>query len=94
MWALCTGTLTFWMPVPLARSVGSRIPRYPDQAGRLRRVVLGCRLLTVRSNAGSKRRWGWPYSDPRAAGVSGVNAGESLAPCRGPAGQDSRSQAQ
>ena len=25
---------------------------------------------------------GWPYSGPRAAGVSGVNAGESLGPCR------------
>ena len=26
--------------------------------------------------------WGWPYSGPRAPGVSGVNAGESLGPCR------------
>ena len=34
MWALCSGTLAFWMPVPLARSVRSGIPVYPDQAGR------------------------------------------------------------
>ena len=34
------------------------------------------------SNPGSKRPWGWPYSGPRAARVSGVNAGESPGPCR------------
>jgi len=28
--------------------------------------------------------WGWPYSGPRAAGISGVNAGESRGPCRRP----------
>ncbi len=36
------------------------------------------------SNQGSKRPWGWPYSGPRAAGIRGVNAGESQGPGRGP----------
>jgi hypothetical protein len=34
MWVLCSGTLAFWMAAPLARSVRSWIPVYPDQAGR------------------------------------------------------------
>ncbi len=34
MWSLCSGTLAFWMPVPLARNVRSRIPLYPDQSRR------------------------------------------------------------
>jgi len=34
MWALCSGNLAFWMPVPLARSVRSRIPLNPGQAER------------------------------------------------------------
>lgn len=35
-------------------------------------------------NQGSKRPWGWPYSGPSAAGIRGVNAGESQGPGRGP----------
>ena len=34
MWVLCSGTLAFWMAAPLARSVRSWIPVYPDEAGR------------------------------------------------------------
>jgi hypothetical protein len=34
------------------------------------------------------RLCGWPYSDPRGAGVSGVNTGESRGPCRDHAGQN------
>jgi hypothetical protein len=34
MRALCSGTLAFRMPVPLARSARSRIPLWPGQAGR------------------------------------------------------------
>jgi len=36
----------------------------------------------VCSNQGSKRPWGWPYSDPRASRISGVNPGELAGPCR------------
>jgi hypothetical protein len=32
MWALCSGTLAFWMAVLLARSLRSRIPLCADQA--------------------------------------------------------------
>ncbi len=43
MWALCSGTLAFWMPVPLARSVRSRIPVCTlGQAGR---AETGCTRL-------------------------------------------------
>jgi hypothetical protein len=53
-----------------------------DHAGR---AATGRTLLSqspISPNAGFKRPWGWPYSGPRAAGVSGVNAGESVGPCR------------
>jgi hypothetical protein len=32
---------------------------------------------------GFEGAWGWPYSGPRVARTSGVNAGESAGPCRG-----------
>jgi hypothetical protein len=47
MWALYSGTLAFWTPVPSARGVHSRIPLYPDQGGGLRPVVLGCRMSPI-----------------------------------------------
>jgi hypothetical protein len=61
---LCIGTLAFSMPVPLARSVRTRMPLYPGQADRLRPAVLGCRVSPISSNASSKRPWGLPCSDP------------------------------
>ena len=94
MRTLCSGTLSFWMPVPLARSVGNRIPLDRTRRDGLRPVVPGRRMLPISSNAGSKRPWahqlkrgfeaalGWPYSGPRAARITGVNAGESQGPCR------------
>jgi hypothetical protein len=54
----------------------------PTSRDGLRPVVLGCRMSSISSNAGSKRPWGWPYSGPKAAGISEVDAGESVGPCR------------
>ena len=56
-------------PLPLPHRAGD-----PDDAEVARPIC---------SNQGSKRPWGWPYSGPSAAGISGVNAGESRGLCRG-----------
>ncbi len=52
-----------------------------------RRPPSGVRLGDARLHSSLAKRqhlaaWGWPYSGPRAARTSGVNAGESLGPGR------------
>ena len=72
-----------------------QVPLAPTSRDELKTVVLSCRMSPISSNAGSKRPGGWPYSGPRAARTSGVNAGGiARALPKGPARQDSRSQAQ
>ena len=75
MRALCSGALAVWMSVPLARNVRIGIPLYPGQAGRAAAWV-----SPISSNASSKQPWAGPYSDPREARITGVNAGESRGP--------------
>jgi len=77
MRVLCSRTLAFWKTVPLARRVRVGFLCIPTRQGGLRRAVLGFRMSRISSNEGSKRPWCWPYSGPRAARISGVNAGES-----------------
>jgi hypothetical protein len=60
MWVLCRGTMAFWMPVPLARSVRSRIPLYTDQAGRGETVVLGADQLRRGFEAAMGLALQWP----------------------------------
>jgi hypothetical protein len=59
--------------VARARTQGA--PRLPGELA-ARRLGANPALLQA------QRLWGWPYSGPRAAGISGVNAGESVGPCR------------
>ena len=94
MWTLCSGPSAFWMPALLARSMRSRIPLYPDQGGRAETGRTRLPHVAHQLTHGFEARWAGPYSSPRAARISGVNAGNREGLAKSPARQDSRSQAQ
>ena len=77
---LSSGTLASWVPVPLVRS---RTPLASITQDGLRPVVLCSRSRPSAQTRVLSGPGAGPTSGPRAAGVSGVNAGESLEPCRG-----------